>query len=803
MWHDDVYPAHIRRCPDGTYDVQTVEQHCRSTAIYAEEYLKIVGLGKCAYLAGLLHDCGKFSPQFRSYIIAASNNENVRRGAVTHSSSGVRLLFEDLSAKRKRSLDNLVVEIIGYAIGAHHGQFDCINEDGDSGFDNRIRGVGNFCDESSHYGEIRRNFLEKCVSADQLVACYDVSYCEIERLSKEILEKDGLVKSIEQSTLCFYFGALARLIQSAVIDGDRTDTAEFMNNVSYPHDLEDKEKVWSDQLFYAEKKIRDFPNNSAINRSRQLISDTCRKAAENTPGLFELNIPTGAGKTLCSLRFALAHAKKWNKSKIIFVSPLLSILEQNAKVIRDYIEDQSLILEHHSNVVQPEEFDRDRLNASELLIETWNSPIIITTLVQLLNTMFSGKTSCIRRFHALCEAVIIIDEVQSVPNNLLTMFNHMVQFLSGVCGATIVFCSATQPAFQEANYPITMNIRQMVPYDPHVWEPFVRTKIESLPPCSLEDLSNQIENVIAQTRSLLIVCNKKSESEQLFRTLSSKYQCYHLSAAMCMEHRRGVLEEVKTAIKEGKQDTVICISTQVIEAGVDISFEMVIRLMAGMDSIVQAAGRCNRNHESDSIRPVYMINCMDENLNYLHDIRRGKDATIQLLYEYEQFPGKFDREVSSKKAIDTYYRNLYREMPEEYQDDLIPNKSYTVFSLLSRNEKMTGKEYQLLRQAFRLAGKYFSVFGDDTLDVIVPYKKGKEIIADLCSENVKSNLRELLREARNYTVTLYPYQKKALESKNAIIRMSNNLDVYCLAEGFYEPDTGVVFDEQKNGYLGV
>ena len=213
--------------------------------------------------------------------------------------------------------------------------------------------------------------------------------------------------------------------------------------------------------------------SGAIQSARRIISQQCRQAADSTVGIYRLNVPTGAGKTLSALRFALAHSKAHGKSRIIFTSPLLSILEQNASVIREYVGDDGMILEHHSNVIQPEE-DSEELDKAELLMETWDSsPIIITTLVQLLNTMFSGKTSCIRRFHALCDCTIIIDEMQTVPSNLLTLFHLTISFLAKACNTTIVLCSATQPCAEAANhrtsaYDIALMSRELLKNHPDI-----------------------------------------------------------------------------------------------------------------------------------------------------------------------------------------------------------------------------------------------------------------------------------------------------------------------------------------------
>ena len=183
--------------------------------------------------------------------------------------------------------------------------------------------------------------------------------------------------------------------------------------------------MWNAYLQHMEQKLSEFSSQTDIQKARREISDQCRRFANQPGGVYHLNVPTGAGKTLSSLRYALAHAAKWNKSRIIFTAPLLTILDQNAKVIRNFVGDNSIILEHHSNLIRTQEI-AEQLDTQELLLEDWSAPIIITTLAQLLNTFLDGNTSSIRRFQALADSVIVMDEVQTVPTKMLTLFNDQL-----------------------------------------------------------------------------------------------------------------------------------------------------------------------------------------------------------------------------------------------------------------------------------------------------------------------------------------------------------------------------------------
>ena len=295
------------------------------------------------------------------------------------------------------------------------------------------------------------------------------------------------------------------------------------------------EQLWGQCLDRVEEKLDRLPQTSPIAKARRAISAQCRQAAEQPGGVYRLNVPTGGGKTLSALRFALAHAKRHRKQRIIFTSPLLSILDQNSKEIRKYVGDDSLILEHHSNLIRIDE-DPEEWDQRELLTEIWGAPIIITTLVQLLNTLFSGKTTAIRRFHALCGSVIIMDEVQTVPSKLLSLFSLAVNFLANICGATVVLCSATQPCIEQIKHPLRTPIPDLVPYSPELWTVFRRTDIQSVGTMTLEGIAQFALERMETVDSLLIVCNKKAQSEQLFGLLQGgDFSLFHLSASMCVQ----------------------------------------------------------------------------------------------------------------------------------------------------------------------------------------------------------------------------------------------------------------------------
>lgn len=806
------WPAHIRILSDGSRVCQSVREHNSGTASIAGRCLKQVGLGSVAKMAGNEHDDGKFTAAYRNYLNDAVDGKPVVRGSVIHTFTGVRLILEKFHENQADSFDKLTAELIAYAIGAHHGLFDIVDKDGASGFAHRLH----YPDEP--YNEALQNWLDDGNTEEGLKESFQAASQEVRdivcKLTKQFFTPPKGTKSTSEhdDELNFYFAMLARLLLSAVVDGDRTDTGRFMEGLDRPPPPEDRSQLWQTCLLHVEQKLDQIQSGAAakqpITQARRKISTLCAEKAQGERGVFRLNVPTGAGKTLSSLRFALAHAQKWNCEHIIIATPLLSILEQNAATIRQFVGHDEWILEHHSNVIREME-DTEQASARELLEENWSAPIILTTLVQLLNTLFSYKTSSVRRFHSLCNSVIIIDEVQTVPLKLLSLFNLVVNFLAAVCGTTIVLCSATQPCLETVTHPIQVPIQDMVPYSESLWRPFVRTELIDGGRRKLEQLPPMVENIMEGVNSLLIVCNKREQARTLLDTLKEEpWECLHLSAAMCPAHRTKVVErmqEVLKGIRQGSGKKLLCVSTQVIEAGVDISFEGVIRLMAGMDSAVQAAGRCNRNGESESIRPVYLVNCTDEKLDRLREIQWAKTASSELMDDFQKNPGKFQGDLSAEAAIREYYSVLYRNLPGKYQDFCTDKGS--VLQKLSRNRAPENPEedHFILHQAFLTAGKQFQVFDENTEAALVPYGDGKELILELNSARAQNDLtytKRLLEKAKPYFINLYAYQIDLLEKRNALY-MDKWKRVRILKEGCYREDIGFSLDNPENQFLEV
>lgn len=790
------YPAHIRKV-DGKKYIQTVEEHCRGVAEIAAELLRDIGLEKTAYLTGMVHDLGKFSENFKNYIEKAADGEKVQRGSVNHTFAGVRFLLEKHSDEQLSGFSDIVLEILAYAVGAHHGLFDCVDDNNNNGFTKRIQ------KEGIDYLNAAQEFLKICCSKQDIEDLLKQSEKEILPIFNKI-EKlaDNADAKIQNTQITFYIGFLARLILSAIIEADRSDTSQFMNGYS-EKTVKNISKIWINCIKNVEQKLSTMPLDKPINQTRAQISALCAEAGNLESGIYRLNLPTGAGKTLTSLRYALHHALKHNKKRIIFTMPLLSIIEQNAGIIHDYIGNEELILEHHSNIVETDE--NDELDKRELLVESWDVPIIITTMVQLLNTLFAGKTANIRRMQALCNSIIVIDEVQTVPDKMLSLFNLALNFLAKICNATIILCSATQPCFEKTMYPLDKSVKDLITLTKEQETVFKRVRLEYKGEMDCEELADFAAGILEENNSLLLVCNTKNEAAVMFNLLCSKIKdvkAFHISAGMCTAHRKETIKEMQEAL-ENKQQKVLCVSTQVIEAGVDVSFARVIRLLAGMDNIVQATGRENRNREFDGLAPGYIVRLKGEVLKGLSEIEAAKNAAANLLVKYKNNPQIYDDDLMSAKAVNEYYKSLYENVKSGYHDFYIESVRDSILNLMSCNgnvdsEKIPEYNKYFMHQALKTAGGLFTVFDESSIDIIVPYNRGKEIIQEVFAVGDKDyeKLKAILKEAKLYTVSLFKYQKIKLEEQGALIFVPN-AGVYILQDGYYDELTGLNLNQSE------
>jgi len=566
-------------------------------------------------------------------------------------------------------------------------------------------------------------------------------------------------------------------------------------------------------------------NSEGINEIRQKISHACYGFSTRPKGLYQLTVPTGGGKTLASLRFALHHADMHQLDRIIYVLPYTTIIDQNAEEIRKVLETTDkkgkylnrVVLEHHSNLMP------DKETASQkVLSENWDAPVVLTTNVQVLEALFGAGTRAARRMHQLAKSVIIFDEVQTLPVKCVQMFNSAVNFLVNNCGSTVVLCTATQPLLDKIEpksraLPLTIE-QQMVPNTRQLFDDLKRVEVydkTKVGGWSNDEIKKLIGHQVVKSGSVLAVVNTKRSAHEIYAQCKQieNVDTFHLSTNMCPSHRMLVLDQVKACLHDKKP--VICVSTQLIEAGVDISFGAVIRYLAGLDSIAQAAGRCNRHREKLTPGDVLIINPAEENIDMLEDIRIGKEKTERLLGEFNDNPERFGNNRISPEAMEQYYKYYFYERANEMDYPVGPNSAVgradNLFNLLSVNS-LSIEEYTRIndkypeipsRQAFMAAAKSFQAIESVARGVVVPYgEEGRDIINKLCSVKELKKQFKIIRRAQRFSVNVFPNVLKKLQDQQAVREAQEGSGILYLDDRYYSDEFGLsVLPVKDMGFL--
>ena len=763
--------AHIRASDKA---VQTVGEHCKNTASLAESYLVDLDLANAGKIIGLLHDAGKLTKEFDDYINGASK---AARGSIDHSYAGAKYLA-DMSDDERKAIAGIG---LAHTIISHHGLHDWVDDDCRDYY--KIR-----TSKNEGYDQVLNDLSE-------LIGNIDLDTL-FNNAAVEWLNAANRIKATDKTEFAFYVGMLERLLLSALIDADRTDTSDFMSNTKTLQHI-DNSSLWKSMDKSMDGMLERFANmTDTISIQRRSISDRCAKFAEHQVGVCKLIVPTGGGKTLSSLRFAIKQALYFGKKQVFYIAPFMSILEQNSEVI-EALAGKENFLEHHSNLAA-EIDDENEYNAYQLSAERWDPPVIATTMVQFLNTLFSGKTSSVRRMHRLSNAVIIIDEVQSVPLKCTHLFSLAVNFLAKVCKSTIVLCSATQPTFDKNRYKIQFDELSEMTGD-HTLDFQIFHRNDIVPKLEtygydFEEAAEFCRKRFEENNDLLLIVNTKAQALNMYKLLKEKMKgrafLFHLSTNMCPKHRKKRINTLRRSLK--RKLPVICVTTQLIEAGVDISFSCVVRAIAGLDNAAQAAGRCNRNGEKGRICPVYIINFKNEQLGSLNEIKAAQRITRCIINS--------KKDLLSPKTQNEYYQQLFSDCSERLDYTV---GEVTLLDLLSLNKsrwEIYKDAHWELAQAFKTAGRLFEVIDQNTEAVLVPYdKNAKDIIASLNNDPTPAEISRLIAKAQKYTVSVYAGNKKALIENGAIYVSNNGINI--LDKRFYNSEFGITTEGSQRELL--
>lgn len=794
---------------------QSLESHLVETGKLALEYGEQFEFKDIIKLAGLLHDLGKSTDSWQKYLLDSVAGKTQRR--IDHATAGA--IFLDEQYKQKVSLVKTAIQAV---VMFHHG----------SGLPNMIG-----LDGTSEFLErLSKEEVKDCIKEIKTNLPSYIKQEINECIQSNIVQADGrdvLLNNCKKNCssskhLYFNMGLHLRNLSSCLIDADRTDSATFESNANpfYSTKIPD----WNNLLVCLEKRLNSFHDNGELSKIRKYVSERCADFGKKNKGIYTCSAFTGAGKTLASLRFALEQAKKHNMEHIFIIAPYTSIIDQNADVIREILEDENtkgqIVLECHSNLTDEKKLAlHDSVSEYEKFEATWDAPVIITTMVQFLETMFGAGTKPIRRMHRLANSVLIFDEVQTLPIKSTYLFNWGLEYLVNCCSSSALLCTATQPCLDKIGEKDFQ-----IPFDGEIIEDitkhfsslqrvfFVDKTNGGRIKCSVQEVCEYLQKQVKLCRSFLAVVNTKPQAKELFELIKESGCAdfvYHLSTNMCPAHRRIRIEEIRKKLKKGEK--VVCISTRLIEAGVDISFGGVLRYLAGLDSIIQTAGRCNRNNEltdkdgNKICGKVAIFDVENEKLGSLEELKIGKKCMERVLRDFYDEADIENLNLIHPDIIERFFLYYYGEFSSAILEYSIKNKNSTVLDLLSDNLE-SKREYERINQnqnwkqlpytqAFRTAWENFEVIADATTGIIVPFNN--DIAGRLCAlergeENYGDKLRQLLKEGQQYSINIYSNQLEKLLKEKMIYEVIPESGIYVLNPEYYDNELGLVYESSSD-----
>lgn len=697
---------------------QPLEEHLRNVAELARSFAEEFGAGDWGYLAGIWHDLGKYSQDFQRYLTLTCDADahiEAKPGRIDHSTAGAQHAFGKSTNEGK---------LLAYAIAGHHAGL--------------LNGKDN---EGS------------CLAARLKKVIPSWNACPDWLLRLPVLK--GLPFLLDKNRFCFQLSFFARMVYSCLVDADFLDTERFMDEEKYRW----RQGYPSLEILNAElrahlEQLTAKASPTPINGHRAHILKQCIDAADWKPGLFSLTVPTGGGKTLSSLAFAMKHALRFGKKRIIYVIPYTSIIEQNAAVFRDILGEDA-VLEHHSNFDPEEEDHRSRLAA-----ENWDAPLIVTTNVQFFESLFAYRSSRCRKLHRIAESVVILDEAQMLPVPLLKPSLEILRELSLNYRTTIVLCTATQPALStsETFKDGLESVREIIPGPAALYEAFKRVETVKLPPLSDEELANKLNRY----RQVLCVVNTRKHARLLYERLPDREGCLHLSALMCPAHRTEILDRIRAALAKG--DPCRVISTQLVEAGVDIDFPVVFRSIAGLDSIAQAAGRCNREGKMGQSGQVFIFT-PEGGLPPGH-LRQTAETAEAVLRHHE--------DPLSLGATHDYFRELYWLRGAALDQHQI---------LADLSEGAKAGDFP-----FRVVATKFKIIEEGMEPIIIPWNSEAERIVD--ELRYSAFPAAAARKAQRFTIQVYPQVLYELLNAGSVERLHEQYNVL-INRDLYREDLGL------------
>ncbi len=725
----DIWIAHI----NGAGEIQTIKEHLLGTAERARQFTSEFGCGDVGYLCGLMHDIGKYSAEFQKRI---RDPEHTRK--VDHSTAGAKEL-------RQMCLGNIPMAM---AVAGHHsGLLDgglekqALPQDGT--FYGRLKG------NVPEYGEWKRDIMPLKASIPAFCA----------------------TGKHPVFTMSFFI----RMLYSCLVDADYLDTEAFMGAKGARRGEYDS---FGELLGKFRRYIEPWMGRTVFENEKQgqlcrnrtrILQDCMEKGGALGKGIYTLTVPTGGGKTTASLGFALKHVNAHKMKRIIYVIPYTSIIDQNAAIFSDILGEEN-VLEHHSGVLyeMAEDMAQDTVAYRKVLAtENWDKPVIVTTAVQFFESLYSCKSAKCRKLHNIANSVIIFDEAQTLPVAYLEPCVAAISELVANYGSTAILCTATQPALEGIfeKYLPDLVMREICEDSGNMYEVFRRTCIKDIGTLSLQDL---VEGLAGKQQYLCIV-NKRKTAQEIYGQIEQE-GAYCLTTLLYPADRKEKIVQIRERLAQGLPCRVI--ATSLVEAGVDLDFPEVFRQEAGLDSVIQAAGRCNREGKRQAEESVVSVFRLEDNRS------RYLDQNISA-YQWVQ---KKYKDVASKEAV-TYYFQFYRE--------LLGQENLDQKGILKTMEKgIDGKCFPFAT----VAGK-FHLIDHDTAAIYIPLEEGEALAEEVLAGKADRNT---FRKLGQYAVNVYPDHLKALWDGGCLEQIGDSgfvlrdMSKYCMDTGLQmDVDTGI------------
>lgn len=727
---------------------QTLKNHLIAVGDLGHQKASCFGGHDLARIAGLLHDLGKYTHAFQQRLRGAATR-------VDHSTHGALVALERFDH------DPVFGYLLAYCIAGHHAGLSDRRETQQK---QRITPL------ETRLANTILPKLETCWQDEiTLPVPSPLSFCR------------GKVDEVP-----FQFSVLGRMLYSCLVDSDFLDTEKFYRQLAGSPQRDDRYptlSVLKSALDHTLSQPR-FQSPAGINAIRKRILDTVRQRSELSPGLFSLNVPTGGGKTLSSLAFAVEHALRHKQRRIILVIPFTSIVEQNAAVWRDALgkHGASAVLEHHS-AFNPAGLNNATPNSQDKLrqaAENWEAPIIVTTAVQFFESLFANRSSRCRKLHNIANSVVIIDEAQTLPISLLSPCVAMIKELARNYRTSLVLCTATQPALNSKDgFPNGFDdVRELAPEPKKLYQNLKRVTVTHIGQLADDELVAEI----MQHHQVLCIVNNRRHARALFDQLRGEQGSFHLTTLMCAQHRSEQLALIRQQLRDGK--TVRLVSTSLIEAGVDVDFPSVYRAEAGLDSIAQAAGRCNREGRNAAESSMVKVFQTDLKWSIPAEIAQYADAFRATYRLHTQDP-------MSLAAIRDYFKQVYWVNEKQLDARGIMDCAWL------ENKTVPCIDYEQIAQRFRLI--------DSTMKaIIIPYmsetiQTGETVASLIQALTYADQVGGIARKLQRFLVQVPEQGLKALIQYGAVTPVQperfGQQFLVLQNEDLYDNECGLSWDE--------